>query len=214
MKGEGITLRTYLSALFARMKLGSLRLPVKLRHIRLRELFYPSNLLTIARLLMLPTVLRALRRPDGRWEALATVGVAMATDAIDGPIARRRQEVSELGKLLDPIADKLMVDTTAFTLSQTRQFPWWATALLIGRDLVILLGGALVFRRRAEITTAHVTGKATTVALTGAMLLYIADGPRSGRPALYLALIPFTASLIAYMRSFLRIMRRGKEIGD
>jgi CDP-diacylglycerol--glycerol-3-phosphate 3-phosphatidyltransferase len=49
---------------------------------------------------------------------------------------------------------------------------------------------------------AHPAGKATTLALTGAMLLYTADGPRSGRPALYVALVPFLFSLAIYGRQF------------
>lgn len=174
-------------------------MPAKLRHaFNVREIFYPANLLTIARLLMLPAALRYMHQPNGRWHALATLGVAMATDMVDGTLARRRQEVSSLGKLLDPIADKLMIDATAFTLSQTRGFPWWATAALIARDLAIILGGALVYRHKAEITMANAAGKATTFALTVAMLLYIADGPRSGRPALNAAMVPFVISMVIY----------------
>lgn len=174
---------------------------------RLRELAYPSNLLTLARLLMLPTALRAIRHPEERVRALATLGTAMLTDALDGPIARRRHETSALGEVLDPIADKLMIDATALTLARYRGFPWWAAGLMLVRDLVILLGGALVYRRRSHITVAHPAGKATTLALTITMLLYIADGPRAGRRALYLTLLPFFTSMAAYMRNFWRLMR-------
>lgn len=174
---------------------------------RMREFLYPSNLLTLARLLMLPAALRAMRRPEDRWRALTTLGIAMLTDALDGPIARQRQEISSLGKILDPIADKLMVDATAVTLSQNRGFPWWATASMLARDLVIMLGGMLVYRRHAQIVVAHPAGKATTLALTVTMLLYIVDGPRYGRRALYVTFVPFFASMVAYMRNFLRQMK-------
>ena len=175
----------------------------KFRHaFQLREFNYPANLLTFARLLMLPAAIRYLRQPDGRWRALSVMAIAMFTDVLDGPVARRRHEVSSLGKVLDPIADKIMIDATALTLSQTRGFPWWATGLLFVRDIGIVLGSALVYRRRAEITIAHPSGKATTLALTAAMLLYTADGERSGRPALYAALLPFLASLVVYSWQF------------
>jgi CDP-diacylglycerol--glycerol-3-phosphate 3-phosphatidyltransferase len=173
---------------------------------QLREFIYPANLLTLARLLMLPAAIRYMRQPDGRWRALGVFGIAMATDVLDGPVARMRHEVSPLGQVIDPIADKLMIDSAAVTLSQTRGFPWWATGLLLARDLAILLGGLLVYRRRAEISVAHPAGKATTVALASAMILYLADGPRSGRPALYAALVPFGASMVVYGRSFLRLV--------
>src|SRR5262249_59815766 len=107
---------------------------------------------------------------------------AVLREALDGPLARRRHEISALGKLLDPLADKLLIDATAIALSRTRDFPRWATGALLARDAAILLGAALVFRQRAEITTAHASGKATTLGLTVTMLLYIADGRACGRP--------------------------------
>jgi CDP-diacylglycerol--glycerol-3-phosphate 3-phosphatidyltransferase len=177
----------------------------RLRHaFKLREFAYPANLLTIARLLMLPAAIRAILNPQQRWRALGILGAAMATDAIDGTLARRRHEVSPLGKFLDPVADKLMINATALALTRARGFPWWAAGLLIGRDLAIVLGGALIYRRRAKIVVAHPTGKATTLALTVAMLLYVGDGPRSGRPALFLALVPFGASIVVYAVELLR----------
>jgi len=184
-------------------------LPAKFRNaFELREFIYPANLLTLARLLMLPAAIHYMRREDGRWRALGIFGVAMATDMLDGPVARMRHEVSPLGKVLDPIADKLMIDTTAIILSQTRGFPWWVTGMLLARDLALLLGSLLVYRRHAEISIADAAGKATTVALAGAMILYLADGPRSGKPALYAALLPFGASLVVYARKFVQVARR------
>jgi CDP-diacylglycerol--glycerol-3-phosphate 3-phosphatidyltransferase len=172
--------------------------------IQLREFAYPANLLTLARLLMLPAAIYYLRQPDGRWRALGVFGVAMATDVLDGPVARMRQEVSPLGKVLDPIADKLMINTTAVALSQSRGFPWWATGLLMLRDVAILAGSLLVYRRRAEINIAHPAGKLTTLALAVAMVLYLADGPRSGKAVLWAALVPFGASVVVYGKKFLQ----------
>lgn len=177
-------------------------------NIQLREFAYPANLLTFVRLLMLPAALRSMRQPDGRRRALGIMGIAMLTDVLDGPVARHRNEVSALGKVLDPIADKIMINATALTLSRTRGFPWWATGLLAARDLGILAGAALVYRRRTEITLAHPTGKVTTLAMTAAMLCYIGDGERSGRPALYVALVPFLASMAIYSRQLWRYLMR------
>lgn len=171
------------------------------------ELLYPSNLLTISRLLLVAPTLSYLRDPRQRRAALVCLALAMVTDAVDGPIARSRGEVSRLGELLDPISDKLLIDGAAIILSQTRGFPWWATGLLIFRDLGILAAAILVIRRRAHVTTAASMGKLTTAMLAMAALLYLADGPRSGRPALYLALVPFTLSFVQYGRRFLEAMR-------
>lgn len=172
-----------------------------------RELLYPSNLLTLFRLLLVVPTLASIGRPEQRRRALVLLGLAMLTDAIDGPIARARGEVSRLGKLLDPIADKLLIDGTAIILARTRGFPWWVTGLLLFRDLGILAAAGLVLRRQARITTAESAGKLTTALLTAATLLYVADGPRSGKPVLYLALVPFTLSFFQYGRRFLAVMR-------
>lgn len=174
-----------------------------------RELLYPSNLLTVSRLLLVGPTLALLRRPERRRAALVCLALAVITDAVDGPIARARGEVSRLGELLDPIADKLLLDGTAVILSQTRGFPWWVTGLLLFRDLGILAAAILVIRRRSTVTTAASAGKLTTALLALAALLYLADGPRTGRPALYLALVPFSLSFVQYGRRFLRVMRAG-----
>ena len=173
-----------------------------------RELLYPSNLLTLTRLLLVAPTLASLGRPERRRVALLLIAAAMFTDAIDGPIARSRGEVSRLGEILDPIADKLLLNGAAIILSRTRGFPWWATGLLLFRDAGILLAAVVVIRRRAQVTTAGSAGKLTTALLTLAALLYVADGPRSGRPALYLALVPFTLSFVQYGRRFVRALRR------
>ena len=176
-----------------------------------RELRYPANLLTLSRLILLPPTIHFLRQPNRERAALACLAIAMLTDAFDGEVARRRGEVSQLGEILDPIADKLLIDCTAITLSQTRGFPWWATGLIIFRDLGILAAGLLVLRRRAQITTAKSSGKLTTLALTLAALLYIADGERSGRPVLYAAMVPFTLSFVQYGLAFIAAMREESD---
>ncbi|NNJ12409.1 CDP-alcohol phosphatidyltransferase family protein [Chloroflexales bacterium ZM16-3] len=172
-----------------------------------KELIYPSNLLTVSRLLLLPPTLHFLGRSERRREALACLALIMFTDAVDGPIARWRGEVSQLGEFLDPIADKLVLDSTALMLSRTRGFPWAVTGLLIFRDVGIILAALVVFSRRASITSAQSSGKLTTVALTAATLCYIADGPRSGKPALALAMVPFGLSFVQYGARFVRLMR-------
>ncbi|NTU78549.1 MAG: CDP-alcohol phosphatidyltransferase family protein [Chloroflexales bacterium] len=173
-----------------------------------RELLYPSNLLTMSRLLLVPLTLAQLRRPERRRAALVCLALVMFTDAIDGPIARARGEVSRLGKLLDPIADKLLIDGSAIILSQTRGFPWWATGLILFRDIGILAAAVVVLARRDQITPAASAGKLTTALLTAAALLFIADGPRTGKPALYLAMVPFGLSFVQYGRHFVRAMSR------
>jgi CDP-diacylglycerol---glycerol-3-phosphate 3-phosphatidyltransferase len=180
--------------------------PVERAVFQRHELLYPSNLLTVLRLLLLPLTLRFARQPGRERAATAVVAVAMLTDLLDGPIARSRGEVSDLGRLLDPIADKLTLDTFAVALSQRGRFPWWASGLLLFRDAVILGGGAAVWLRRGWITPPNAAGKATTGALTLALLAYGMFGARLGRLALLLFLVPFGASIVTYLRALARYL--------
>lgn len=159
-----------------------------------RELLYPSNLLSLVRVALIWPTIRYLLRPDGGHKALGLIALGMATDFVDGPLARARGEVSRLGKLIDPIADKVTLDAVALALSARRDFPWWVTYLLLGRDAAILTGSTLIFRSNAHISTSIWAGKVTTAALTGTFLLYILDAQPWGRRLLKLTLIPLGIS--------------------
>lgn len=163
-----------------------------------QEFVYPSNILSLIRLALVgPTVYYLIRDESGR-KALGIIVLGMATDALDGPLARRRGEVSELGKLIDPIADKLTLDGVAISLSIKRGFPWWVTNLLLARDAAILMGASLIFRETTEITPSMYAGKLTTAMLTVVLLLYILDARRWGRLMLNATLIPFAISWVQY----------------
>jgi CDP-diacylglycerol--glycerol-3-phosphate 3-phosphatidyltransferase len=165
-----------------------------------RELRYPANLLSLTRLaLVWPTVRYLLQpEPSGKQMALVCIIAGMATDAVDGHIARSRNEVSSLGKLLDPIADKLTLDGIALALSMRHGFPWWVTYLLLGRDAAILTGSTLIFRRSSYITTSIAAGKITTAMLTATLLLYILDAQPWARRLLGATLVPLAISWIQY----------------
>ncbi|NJN66164.1 MAG: CDP-alcohol phosphatidyltransferase family protein [Chloroflexaceae bacterium] len=172
-----------------------------------RVFLYPSNMLSLGRLLVLPLIVVCLTRPGRRREALVLLGLSMLTDVLDGPIARWRGEVSPLGEMLDPVADKVVINTVAVTLSWTRQIPWWMTGLFLLRDIGIVASGIMLYRRRAHIATSLALGKATTVVMTVALLLWIADGPRSGKPALMVTLFIAALSACQYWHRFSHLMR-------
>ncbi len=166
--------------------------------IELIEFIYPSNLLSLVRLALVGPTVYYLLQEDGAYKALRVIVLGMATDALDGPVARRRNEVSELGKLIDPIADKLTLDGVAVALSIKRGFPWWVTNLLLARDAAILMGATLIFRKTTHITTSIYAGKVTTALLTVVLLLYILDAQPWARRMLNIMLIPFAISWVQY----------------
>jgi len=103
------------------------------------------NLLCLLRIVLVYPVAAWILQ--GRHGAvLALFALAAFTDALDGFLAKRFDWTSELGKVLDPLADKLLLVTVFVCLSVTGLVPWWLTAVVILRDLVILFG-ALTFKR-------------------------------------------------------------------
>ena len=107
------------------------------RRATLRQILSLPNQLTMFRLLLLPFILIAMIY--GRHEtALALFLVAAATDIIDGTIARRFGQKTELGAYLDPLADKLLLSSAFIAQAVIGAIPWWLTILVISRDVVIL----------------------------------------------------------------------------
>lgn len=103
------------------------------------------NLLCVLRIVLVYPVAAWILQ--GRYgEVLALFALAAFTDALDGFLAKHFDWTSELGKVLDPLADKLLLVTVFVCLSVSGLVPWWLTAVVILRDLVILFG-ALTFKR-------------------------------------------------------------------
>jgi cardiolipin synthase len=108
------------------------------------SLRFLPNLICLFRILLVYPVAHGILQ--GRYAAvLAIFAVAAFTDALDGFLAKRFGWESELGKHLDPLADKLLLVTTFVCLSVAGLAPWWLTALVLLRDLVIVFG-AITYR--------------------------------------------------------------------
>lgn len=179
----------------------------------LRELGYPANILTLIRLALLPPILLALGKPERRWVALGCFVLATLTDAIDGPIARWRREVSVLGKVLDPIADKVLLDTLAVVLARTATFPWWGVMALLSRDVGILLASLYLYQRQGLLPSSQTAGKATTVTLSAAICCYLGGRPRLGKALLLLTLTFAAASVVQYGYRFALLLEPVRSSG-
>ncbi len=106
---------------------------------RVVSLYNPANLLTAARLVLVPVflamvVVAGMTSPGWRIAACLTFCVASATDFVDGWIARRFQLVTSFGKVADPIADKALTGTALVLLSAYGVLPWWVTGAILLRE--------------------------------------------------------------------------------
>ena len=140
------------------------------------------NQITFLRLALLPVFLICLfyRRFD--W-ALAILVVAGVSDGLDGLLARRLNQKSELGMFLDPLADKLLLSSAFVVLAMKGVIEWWLTILVLARDMIILATAAVILLAAGHRTfPPSVYGKITT--FLQILLLFVvlaaAAFPRTG----------------------------------
>lgn len=139
--------------------------------VRLRDALNLPNLITIARILLVPafvailfsgeTSAHASHNAPYRWVATALFVLAISTDGLDGSIARKRGLVTNLGKLLDPIADKALIGGALIALSLLGDIGWWATVAILARELGITVFRLVVVRKR--VIAASAGGKFKTI---------------------------------------------------
>ena len=132
------------------------------------------NLITIVRILCAPIFLWMLLADGGadgalRWWAAALFIVAIATDGIDGWLARKYEIVTDLGKLLDPIADKVLTGFAFIGLSILGELPWWVTVIVLIREIGITVYRLVVVSD--HVLAAAWMGKLKTVAQALALSL-------------------------------------------
>ena len=135
------------------------------------------NAITIARILCAPVFLWLLLSDGGtdgglRGAAALLVVVAIATDGIDGYLARKYEVVTDLGKILDPIADKVITGCAFVGLSILGELPWWVTIIVLVREIGITVYRFIVISD--HVLAAAWMGKLKTVAQAVAITLAIA----------------------------------------
>lgn len=140
------------------------------------------NAITVVRILLAPIFFWMLLADAGeggllRWLATALFVIAIATDGIDGHIARSRGLVTDLGKILDPIADKLLTSGALVCLSILGEVPWWVTALIMLREVGITVW-RFVELGRGNVVPASSGGKLKTVVQSVAISFALAPFPQ------------------------------------
>jgi CDP-diacylglycerol--glycerol-3-phosphate 3-phosphatidyltransferase len=147
-----------------------------------------ANVLTMVRIVLVPVfiillvvdaepsgagVLQPLESGDGiwRWAAAGVFAVAMATDAVDGDLARKRNLITDFGKIADPIADKLLIGAALVMLSLLGELPWWVTVLILIRELGITALRLMMLR--TQVMPASRGGKLKTLLQTAGLQLML-----------------------------------------
>ena len=138
------------------------------------------NVITSTRILATPFFLWMLIADQGemgalRWASAAFFVIAILTDALDGYIARSRGLITDLGKLLDPIADKALIGAALIGLSVLGELPWWVTTIVLLREIGITIHR--LFEARTIVVAAAWMGKLKTGAQAVAITLALMPLP-------------------------------------
>jgi cardiolipin synthase (CMP-forming) len=122
------------------------------------------NLISFVRILLIPVFVALLLHHGTEAAGLILLAAVVSTDWVDGQVARRTGQVSELGKLLDPVADRLAIAAALIALVVRGAFPLWAALLILVRDAAILVAGLALLRRNVRIDVRWI-GKIATFCL-------------------------------------------------
>jgi CDP-diacylglycerol---glycerol-3-phosphate 3-phosphatidyltransferase len=182
------------------------------------------NALTLGRIFLVPLLVVVLLTKfegavilDVRKELLgaAIFGLASLTDWLDGYLARRRQQVTTLGQLMDPLADKLLITAALVSLVQMDVAPAWMAAVILGREFAVTVLRSLAHARGVTIPASPL-GKFKMVSQVVAILLLILGGNVPvfldlGWLALWVAVFTAVASGADYYRRFNHVLM-GREV--
>jgi len=183
------------------------------------------NTLTVIRIFLVPLlVVVLLTKFEGRavagihveFVAAAIFGLASLTDWLDGYLARRRQQITWVGQVLDPIADKLLISATLVSLVQLELAPAWMVAVIIGREFAVTGLRSLAFSR-GLIVPASPLGKLKMVTQVVAVLLLLLGWERFplllqlGKLALWVVMATALGSALDY---FWRVGRAMNQVGS
>lgn len=167
------------------------------------------NLLSLLRILLIPLIIWLYCGRKQYAATIAVIAISGASDIIDGRIARKFHMVSDVGKVLDPIADKLT--QAALVICLTARYPWmWALLVLFAvKECLMLLWGYLTLKSTDTINSAKWYGKLSTVAVYAVMmiLIFFVDIPEAGANALILLCgVMMLLSLVMYGRFYHAIL--------
>lgn len=171
-----------------------------------REVYTISNLLSIIRLLLSIPLFILINQihtsTNARYLVILILLIAAVTDFLDGYIARKRNEITEFGKIVDPLADKVLIIFTVFQLFLIDELPAYFFYIILTRDLLIFLGGIYLTKRIGKVLPSNLLGK-ITFTIIGLFVLAEILELENNIPFIYLTLMYLSiglsvASVIGY----------------
>ncbi len=161
------------------------------------------NMLSILRVVMIIPFIYALVYEDYVGVVLILITI-LGTDYFDGYLARKWDASSELGRILDPLADKITVASVGILMIFLRGFPVWLALGLVVRDLIILLAAFHMIRRDLPIPISNNLGRVTVGVFAATLIIFLFRLEVMKTPAVLLSAIMVVVSTVSYGKMFFR----------
>jgi CDP-diacylglycerol--glycerol-3-phosphate 3-phosphatidyltransferase len=164
--------------------------------------FALPNFFTLLRLVCLPFIIHFLRLDTRAGDIYALVFIMLAafTDYLDGHYARKLQKTSNVGRMMDPLIDKISIAAAMLVLAAHRGLPYWYVFLVIGRDFFLLIGSAVVVSKKRLIVESNKVGKWTSTLFAAVIIVYTLNIPYLKQALMYVTLFLIPVSLFQYIR--------------
>ena len=191
-----------------------------------------ANIVTLIRILLIPVFVVVMLSPWPTWIphtafwsawqpwlAAAVFAIISCTDAIDGHLARSRGEVTDLGKFLDPLADKILVCSALLALIELQVLPSWIALIIIAREFIVS-GLRMVASAEGRVIAASYLGKVKTVLQIVAIILFTVKdslqfewlGGNAAMTVEVLAWVVMTAAVVMTVVSLVDYLAKSKEL--
>lgn len=164
-----------------------------------------SNMLSMARILLVVPMAYVLWHGYVEW-TLAVFALAIVTDLLDGYLARKLNQISDWGKIIDPIADKIFVATVAVILVLRGDIPLWFVLAILLRDAFILAGGIYAQRKTGIVLPSNYVGKIAVIVMCIAGTLGFLGAIDARNIAMLVAVVLMLTSLVVYGKRWVQVV--------
>jgi CDP-diacylglycerol--glycerol-3-phosphate 3-phosphatidyltransferase len=144
--------------------------------MKVNKIFNASNSLSFVRLLLVIPAWFAFNNFDESLARYSVAGIgifAAITDILDGYLARKLNQITEFGKIIDPLADKILVVFVVLNLFFLKEIPDYYFYMILARDVLILIGGLIVSKKLGKVLPSDYVGKATVLAISFVLLMIL-----------------------------------------